>query len=92
MIFLEGLERFFERTRDGWNLREFFLGKLKDVFVERTSRIDFVLDAVESGHEHGRISEIRIARWIGRTELEPFRFGIFEYTGMRTAAERFGFE
>src|SRR5690348_5493037 len=45
MIFLEGLERFLKRSGDRRNVREFFLGKIKDVFVERTSGINLVFDA-----------------------------------------------
>src|SRR5260370_12157269 len=46
--------------------------ELVDVLVEWLSGINLVLDAVEARHHHGRKSQIGIAGWIWRAELEAF--------------------
>src|SRR6185369_11682000 len=47
-----------------------------NVLIKRVTRIDPVLHAVETSQQHRRKCEIRIARRIGWTKLEPLQFRI----------------
>ena len=66
-------EALVERSRNLRNLRELLGREVVEVFVDRRRWLDAVLDAVESGHQHRGEREVRVARWVGATELEPLR-------------------
>src|SRR5436190_23124944 len=70
VIVLQAGERFFERRRHRWHLLQFLRFEIVDVLVERLTRINLVLYAVETSHGHGSKREVRIARRIRRTELD----------------------
>src|SRR5712671_4132477 len=46
MVLLQAVERFIERARHGWNLRQLLRPEVVDVLIERLTWIDLVLDAV----------------------------------------------
>ena len=71
VIRLESIERLFERTGRLGYLGRFFRRKVVDVLVERLTRIDLVLNAVECRHHDGREGKVRIAGRVGTTELNP---------------------
>ena len=73
MVGLERGERLVERARHLRHLRQLFGRQVVEVAVDRRRRLDAVLDAVEAGHEHRREREVRVARRVGATELEPLR-------------------
>ncbi len=61
VVFFEVVERLVKRTRHGRHIGQFFRRHIVDVLVERFAWIDFVLDAVEARHQHGREREIGVA-------------------------------
>src|SRR5260370_21624653 len=74
VIRFESRERSIQRTRQRWDAGGFLAVEFVNVFIERLSRMDFFLHPIEAGHQHGRKRQIGITRWIGRPELEAFRF------------------
>src|ERR1041384_3808998 len=52
-----------------------------DALVQRRARIYLILNSIKPCHQHCREREIRVARRIGRTELEPLRFGALREHG-----------
>src|SRR5664280_3884802 len=55
----ERVQRVFQGSRHGWNLRQFLWTQIVDVLVERLTWIDLILDTIESCHEHRSEREIR---------------------------------
>jgi len=71
----------------GYLLDKFLLlcRQLIQIAILRTTRIDLVGDTVQASHEDGGESQIRVACWVWRAELNTFGFGAL---GGRDAADR----
>ena len=88
VVFLQGIERGFERSGTARDLGQLFGGKVVEILVERLARVDLVHDAIEARHQHRREGQVRIAGGIGEADFDALGLGAGEYTGMRIAAER----
>ncbi len=93
MVALERLQRLFQRTRGGRDVLQLLRLHVVDVLVQRLARIDLVDDAVESGQQHRREREIRVARRDRGSGTRCVSLsGSVEYIGMRTDALRLRWE
>src|SRR5207253_1371304 len=72
-IRVERREHLFQRARGLLDLGFLLVLELVHVRVDRDGRLDLVDHAVETGHEARREREVRVARWVRGTELEPHR-------------------
>src|ERR1700692_4132158 len=72
---VEGVEHLLERA--GRLLHRAVLAFVK-VLVDRSRRLDLVDDAVQAGHEARGEREVRVARRVGRAELEAPGLGFVE--------------
>ena len=72
---LNACEGFIQRARRGGNLCQLFRGQVVDIFVQRITRIDFILDAVDDRHQDGGKGQITVAGWIRCPELDAFGLG-----------------
>src|ERR1700682_5382702 len=67
---LELVERLLERARHLGDVLQLLGGEAVDVLVQRIARIDAVLDAVQTRHQHRGEGEVRGAGRVGGGELE----------------------
>jgi hypothetical protein len=70
-ILVEVLQCFAERTANRRDRLQLFLRQILEILVHCRARIELVLNAVETGHQHRGESEIRISHRIGETHLNP---------------------
>src|SRR6266581_3063694 len=68
----QGLLQAARRVLDVLALRRL---QLVQVHIHRLGRLDLVLHPVEAGHEQRRERQVRVARRIGRPELDALRLG-----------------
>jgi len=66
-------------------------GSLK-ILIDRTARVDAVVDAVKAGHQHRGEGQVGIAGGIGERNSTRFARGFGEYIGIRQQAERLRWE
>jgi integrase len=74
-VFMVVLQAVDHRGQLGGGLRDIrglFRWQVVEVLIHRGRRLYLVLDAVQAGHQHGRKREIRVARCVGTSELQPF--------------------
>src|SRR2546423_4839929 len=76
VVGFERLERLVERAGQRRHVLEFFGREVVDVFVERLAGVYSVLHAVESRHEHRREGDVRVARRVGRSELQTLELRV----------------
>src|SRR5260221_6713986 len=74
MVLLERSNRFIQAAAHLPHTRHFFGRQVIKVFVHRLAGVNFVLDAIESGHEHPGKGKVWVCRWIGRAILDPLGF------------------
>jgi hypothetical protein len=92
VILFECRQGFIQGSRGRRDQGQFFGGKVVDVLVQRIAWVDFVLDAVEGGHQQSGEGQVAVAGRIRRPEFEAFGLGRLEYMGMRMAALRLRLE
>ena len=75
MVALQVLERLVERAGHLGDVPQLLGRERVDVLVERVARVESPLDAVESGHEHGREGDVAVAGRVGEAHLDALRLG-----------------
>jgi len=81
MILLQVVEGLIQAPRHRANLRRFLGLEIVQILLSRLSRVDLVLDPVQSGHQHGRKRQIRIGRWIREAHFDPLRLRAWRIHG-----------
>src|SRR5208283_806837 len=73
MVTFQGVEHLAQRARGAPDLLGFLGLEVVQVLVDRIAWVDLVLDAIQSGHEHGGEGEVGVAGRIRAAELDPLR-------------------
>ncbi len=73
MVTFQGVEPLAQRARGAPDLLGFLGLEVIQVLVDRFARVDLVLDAIQSGHEHGGEGEVGVAGRIRAAELDSLR-------------------
>ena len=76
MVVFQAAQGFFERSGHRRNRLHFFRRQIVDVLVERLARVHFVLDAVQTRHQHGSERKVRIGCRVRRPELDALGFRV----------------
>jgi len=93
VVGFERLDRFAKTVADRRYALQLFRRQVVEVLVHRIAGMDFVLNPVDAGHQHGGKCEVRVRRRIGEPDLDALairRRRIRDTAGRRPVACRVG--